>query len=247
MLLRVALLVSLGTSIIARGQAEACIQALEADAVVGWSADGRYALYTRTDDKKLDHAEILPTAYRGYIYTISADEEEGTIVVVRSEVGECAQWSEDPGVIVEKKKGKLTTKSLMALKTVKAMKFGRATAATAAAAAGAPTAAPAAAAGTPATALFTGKKRYETHNVEITMGTSKLELPLPVFCVGSCLADEDWQKWSITVDGVHELPDGTKLFELTMPKVCNGGTIHRVITQTPPKIKVPKRRCTGSG
>ena len=72
-------------------------------------------------------------------------------------------------------------------------------------------------------------------------------MPVPVYCVGSCLADENWQKWSITVDGVHTLANGSVLYDLSMPNVCNGGTLHRVITGTPASKKVPKSRCKGSG
>lgn len=246
MSLRALLLLSIAIHVLGpKGRAEACIRASEADALVGWSADGRYALYTLTADKKLDHAEILPTSYSGYLYTIAANEGDDGIVVVRTKVGSCAEWADGDGEVVEQKAGKLTAKSLMALKTVKAMKFGKVTAATASATTGSPASSTTATA--VATAVFTGKKRYDTHNVEITTGTSKLELPLPVFCVGSCLADENWTKWSITVDGVHSLEGGTTLYELSMANVCNGGTIRRVITQTPAKIKVPKRRCMGSG
>jgi hypothetical protein len=259
MILRAALLFSIGASIAGlEGRAEACIRAGEADTLVGWSADGKYALYTLTVDKKLDHAEILPTSYSGYIYIVTGNEDGDAITVVRTKVGSCAEWPEDGGAYVEQKAGKLTEKSLMGLKTVKAMKFGKIDATTAAAppATGSPAAAGASpapapatgnAAATPTTAVFTGKKRYDAHNIELTTGTSKLELPLPVFCVGSCLADENWTKWSISVDGVHALASGTTLYELSMANVCNGGTIHRLVTQTPAKVKVPKRRCMGSG
>jgi hypothetical protein len=249
MMLRAVLLLSIGGSIAGlEGRAEACIRAGEADTLVGWSADGKYALYTLTVDKKLDHAEILPTSYSGYVYIVTGNEDGDGITVVRTNVGSCAEWPEGNGTYVEQKAGKLTEKSLMALKTVKAMKFGKVDAAAAApATAGAAAPAASGASATPTTAAFTGKKRYDAHNIELTTGTSKLELPLPVFCVGSCLADENWTKWSITVDSVHALASGTALYELSMANVCNGGTIHRLVTQTPAKIKVPKRRCMGSG
>ena len=53
--------------------------------------------------------------------------------------------------------------------------------------------------------------------------------------------------WSITVDGVHTLANGSVLYDLSMANVCNGGTLHRVITETPASKKVPKSRCKGSG
>lgn len=40
----------------------------------------RYALCPLTADKKLDHAQILPTSYGGYLYTIAANEDEDGIV-----------------------------------------------------------------------------------------------------------------------------------------------------------------------
>ncbi len=229
-------LMMLGISLaLAGGDAEACIVASEANTLVGWSADGQYALYTLVVDGKIEHAEILPTSYSGHVYTITVPDE-GRILVSRAKVGSCAEWgySEDPKTIVEKKKGALTDKTLMELKTVAAMKFGKVEE-------------PATAAAAPTTAVFTGKKRYQVHNIELTTGTSKLELPLPVFCMGSCLADEKWKKWSITVDGVHTLATGATLYELRLENVCNGGTLHRLITQTPATTKVPKKRCYGSG
>ena len=232
-------LATLGISLAAAGgDAEACIVASEANTLVGWSADGKYALYTLVTDGKIEHAEILPTSYSGYVYTITVPDD-GRIQVSRAKVGSCAEWghSEDPKTIVEKKKAKLTDKTLMELKTVAAMKFGKVEE-------------PAAAKSVPAaptTAVFTGKKRYQVHNIELTTGPSKLELPLPVFCMGSCLADENWKKWSIIVDGVHTLSTGETLYELRLENVCNGGTLHRVITQTPATTKVPKKRCYGSG
>lgn len=217
----------------AEKEAQACIRAAEANTLVGWSEDGKYALYTLVTDGKIEHAEILPTTYSGHLYTVT--EDEGRITVARAKVGSCAEWgdSEDPKTVVEKKKGKLTDKALMELKTVAAMKFGRveSTANT----------------GLRTTAVFTGKKRYDVHNVEITRGADKLEVALPVYCVGSCFADEKWKKWTVNVEGVHTLADGTILYELKMANVCNGGTIRRLVAPTPATTKVPKRRCTGSG
>jgi hypothetical protein len=211
--------------------ADACIRAGEADTVVGWSEDGKYALYELVENGHIDHAEILPTSYDGFVYTIMPHDD--VIFVSRVAVGRCADWGDgDESAIVEKKRGKLTDKSLMALATVAKLKFGKTETPTK---------------GDKPTAAFTGKKRYEVHDVELTSGTSKRQLPVPVYCVGSCLADENWTKWSISVDGVHTLGNGSVLYELAMANVCNGGTIHRVITETPAGKKVPKARCKGSG
>ena len=210
--------------------AGACIRAAEADTVVGWSEDGKYALYELVEDGHIHHAEILPTSYDGFVYTIMPHDDE--IVVSRVAVGKCAEWGDGDAPILEKKSGKLTDKSLMALATVAKLKFSKTESPTK---------------GDKPTAAFTGKKRYDVHDVELTSGTTKIQMPVPVYCVGSCLADENWTKWSITVDGVHTLASGSVLYELSMANVCNGGTIHRVITQTPASKKVPKSRCKGSG
>jgi hypothetical protein len=211
--------------------ADACIRAGEADTVVGWSEDGKYALYELIENGRIDHAEILPTSYDGFVYTITSNDDG--IIVARAPVGKCAEWGDgDDTAIIEKKKGKLTDKSLMALSTVAKLKFSKAENTTK---------------GDKPTAAFTGKKRYDVHDVELTTGTTKLQMPVPVYCVGSCLADENWKKWSIAVDGVHTLANGSVLYELSMANVCNGGTLHRVITETPASKKVPKSRCKGSG
>ena len=211
--------------------ADACVRAGETNQLVGWSADGKYALYVLADDKgKLDHAEILPTTYAGFVYTITADDDATGMIVSRTKVGSCASFGEEG--VVEKKKGKLTDKSLMELKTVAAMKFGKLETEGKAV--------------KPSAASFTGPKRYDVHDIQLTVNDAKLVMPLPVYCVGSCLADENWQKWSITVEGVHT-QGGLTLYDLTMPNVCNGGTLHRLVAQTPADVKVPKHRCTGSG
>jgi hypothetical protein len=214
-------------AVVAPRPGDACIRASEADKVIGWSADGKYALYEATADGLLDHAEILPTSYAGYVYTVTAMDDG--IVVARSKIGACASFGDD-GSIVERKPGKLTEKALMGLETVAAMKFGTVEAARK---------------GDKPTAAFTGKERYDTHDVALMFGDTKVVMPLPVYCVGSCLADENWMKWSITVDGVHEV-NGAVLYELSLQNVCNGGTLHRVITQTPASVKVPTSRCKGA-
>jgi hypothetical protein len=213
--------------------ADACIRAGEANTVVGWSEDGKYALYELVENGRIEHAEILPTSYDGFVYTIMPNDDGSAIVVSRVPVGKCAEWGDgDDKTVVENKQGKLTDKSLMALATVAKLKFSKAENPTKA---------------DKPTAAFTGKKRYDVHDVELTSGTKKVQMPVPVYCLGSCLADENWKKWSIIVDGVHTLANGSVLYELAMANVCNGGTIHRVITETPASKKVPKSRCKGSG
>lgn len=204
--------------------------------LLGWSADGAYALLAEVDGKgTFDHAEIHPTTYTGSIYLVVAHETRG-IVVTKVKVGTCASFGDgDEKTIVERGgKGALTEASVMALRTVKAMKFGR------------EEQAPAAGAVTP-TAAFTGKKRYDVHDLELTAGATKTVMPVPVWCVGSCLADEAYAKWSAKVDAVHTLASGTVLYELSLRNVCNGGTLTRLIAPTPATVKVPKQRCKGSG
>lgn len=226
-------LCALALAAVAPRTADACIRAGEVDRLLGWSADGKYALYVLANPRGgIDHAEILPTSYAGYVYTITPDDDATGMIVSRVAVGTCAAFGEDASAVVEKARGKLTEKSIRELRTVAAMKFGMVEEAS-------KDARP--------TAAFTGKKRYDVHDVELTAGDQKTVMPLPVYCVGSCLADENWQKWSIRVDGVHHLAGGTVLYDLAIDSVCNGGAMRRVITRTPPDVKVPKHRCTGAG
>jgi hypothetical protein len=208
--------------------AAACVRAAEANKLVGWSADGKYALYELVANGAIEHAEILPTSYAGDVYTITSHGDQ--IVVARVPVGATPSFGDDGETIVEHAHGRLTDTSLMALATVAAFKFGPAEPAKDA----------------KVSAAFTGKKRYDVHAIEITAGATKTVLPLPVYCVGSCLADENWTRWTITVEAVHQI-GGVTLYDLTMANVCNGGSIRRVITQTPASVKIPKQRSTGSG
>lgn len=229
--LLVAAFVTLGLVAAAR-PAAACVRASEADHLLGWSADGAYALLALIDDDgAMDHAEILPTAYKGFVYVIT--EGDAGVVVTKVKVGQCADFGDEDGAIVERKKGTLTEAVLRNLKTVKAMKFGT-------------DHVPVARATLP-TATFTGAKRYATHDLAIVDGTTTATLPVPVWCVGSCMADEHWSKWKAEVTAVHDLANGVVLYELRLHAVCNAGTLIRLVQAKPPKLKVPKRRCFGSG
>lgn len=221
-----------GMATMAVTPAEACIRAGEATTLVGWSEDGAYALYTEVVKGRIDHAEILPTSYTGFLYTVM--ENDGTIYVARAKVGSCANWADmdDAKAVVEKRKGKLDETTLAELKTVKDLKIGKVETPVG---------------HKPVTVAFTGKKRYEVHDLEITSDASKSVIPLPVFCVGSCLADEKWKKWTVSVDGIHTLENGVTLYELSLPMVCNGGTIRRMVMANPSVTKAPKKRCRGSG
>jgi hypothetical protein len=225
--------VVLGLVAFDRGRADACIRASEANKLIGWSADGRYALLARVEaDGTMSHAEIQPTTYAGHAYVIWP--EETRVIVTKTKVGKCVSFGdEEKAPIVEKKRGTLTEALLLELRTVKAMKFGRVEVAAAAAAA------------TP-TAAFTGATRYAAHELAITDGAATTTMPVPVFCVGSCLRDEKWKDWTATVTAVHTLASGTVLYETRLDDVCNGGTLIRLVAATPPAIKVPRLRCFGA-
>ncbi len=229
--LLVAALVTLGLLAAAR-PAAACVRASEANRLLGWSADGAYALLALVDDDgTIEHAEILPTAYKGFVYVVTADD--AGVVVTKVKVGQCADFGDEEGAIVERKKGTLTEARLRDLKTVKAMKFG--------------TDELAATGDALPTATFTGAKRYAVHDLKIVDGATTRTLPVPVWCVGSCMADENWTKWKAEVAAVHTLASGVVLYELRLAAVCNAGTLIRLVQAAPPKVKVPKRRCFGSG
>lgn len=234
-----ALLIAIGLAWVvvsgAATPAEACVRAAEANRLLGWSADGAYALLGRFDrDGALEHAEIVPTAYRGSVYVVAPQDD--AVVVTKVKVGTCADFGDDDGAVIERRRGKLTEAMLRDLKTVAAMKFSTD-------AGPAPTALPSAL----PTARFTGAKRYAVHDLAITDGATTTTLPLPVWCVGSCLRDEAWTKWKAEVVAVHAVAGGPVLYELRLTGVCNGGTLIRVVAATPAKAKPPKRRCFGSG
>jgi hypothetical protein len=143
MLGRIALLIALTAT---PRPAAACVRAGEANQLVGWSADGRYALYELVSHGTIEHAEILPTSYSGYVYTITAADDQ--ILVARVPVGTTPSFGDDVKTIVEHKPGRLTEKTLMALATVAAFRFG-----------------PAEPAKDPKiSAAFTGKQRYDAHD-----------------------------------------------------------------------------------
>lgn len=229
--LAVALAVALAIIALRPAAARACVRASEANTLLGWSTDGGYALLALVDEHGvMDHAEILPTRYQGFVYVIVPQDDQ--IVVTRVKVGTCADFGDEAGAIVERKRGTLTDATLRALRTVKSMKFVADAAATKA---------------TTATATFTGAKRYAVHDLQLHDGAATLTLPVPVWCVGSCMADERWTSWKAAVTAVHTAPSGDLLYEVRLDGVCNAGTLIRLVAATPAKRKAPKHRCTGSG
>lgn len=221
--------------LVAARPSDACVQLAEANKLLGWSADGKLALAVRVDDKgKLAHAEILPTRYEGWKFLVM-QEEANTIRVMKVAVKTC-DVLEAP--LHAQVKGKLTEKSLMDLAVVKAMKLvtpptddGEAS---------------------KLTAAFVPAKRYAEHQVEIKGGTKVVAtLPVPVWCVGSCLRDEDWKNWGVTITSVATAGDRT-LYVVRMRNVCNGGNdkemwIDRVIAAPGTEKRPPRSRCRGSG
>ena len=71
-------------ALVAPRPAVACVQAGETNKLLGWSADGAYALSVLVDDRgKLDHAEIHPTTFAGFVYVIVPDDDAAGILVLR--------------------------------------------------------------------------------------------------------------------------------------------------------------------
>src|SRR5206468_1943314 len=71
---------------------------------------------------------------------------------------------------------------------------------------------------------FTPRKRYATHRLVVTdpKGMYSAELDVPVWCVGSCLRDEDWQRWGAEVVWLTQVAD-RRLYNVRMHRLCNGG------------------------
>ena len=222
-------------------EARACVEMLEANQLLGWSADGTLALHARVDRAgRIEHAEIQPTRYEGWKLVIVPDGP--SIAVSKIEIGRC-EIHDAP--TVERARGPLTEDSLRALGVVQAMKL----------VAPPPDDGGAAKLG----AAFVPKKRYAEHRIAIrdAAGAVVDTLTVPVWCFGSCLRDEDWKRWGVRVLAVATAGD-RKLYVVRMARVCNGGNdrelwIDRVIAvpgrvirggREPPP---PRRRCRGTG
>jgi hypothetical protein len=222
--------IALASVLLGARRSEACVQLQEANKLLGWSADGKLALHVRLDaNGALEHAEILPTRFEGWKYIVF---DQGGITVKRVELGKCDVRAAPDLVRVP---GKLTMEALVKLDVVKAMHLVPV-----------PTDD-----GAKLTAGFVPAKRYAEHEVELRHGgTVVATLPVPVWCLGSCLRDEDWRKWGAKVRTVAKVGDRT-LYVIRMMRVCNGGNdkdmwIDRVIA-TPGTAAPPARRCRGSG
>lgn len=214
--------------------ADACVQLAEANKLLGWSEDGSLALFARVDTKgAFEHAEIHPTRFEGWKYIVFTDE--GAVVVKKVAVGSCEVRGAKDHVRVSQP---LTESLVRDLAIVKSMKLV-----------------------TPPTddggaaklaATFSPAKRYAEHSLVLReQGKSVATLPVPVWCVGSCLRDEDWKRWGVTVKQVAKAGDRT-LYIVRMARVCNGGNdkdlwIERVIAAPGTEARPKRGRCRGSG
>ena len=232
----VLLLLTLVAATVGSRRVDACVYASEANRLIGWSADGAYGLYADDEDGKIHHAEILPTTYTGYVYFIESVDDDGDVQVARAQVGQCTPTG-GQGIVETKRMGTMTDASLLTLRMVAALKFGRVEQPIVT------TQTP-----TPLVATFTGKKRYDAHDIQIAQaGATPIVMPLPVACVGSCMRDEDYTNWDVRVVATHTLASGMVLYELAIKGMCNGANsaMPRLVAQTPPSIRVPKVRCHG--
>jgi len=217
---------------LATRSAEACVQLQETNKLVGWSADGTLALQARVaPDGSISHAELLPTRYEGSKYVITV--RAGAPHVQEIAVGACGQY------ISEDQHGTMTEQQLLAVPAVVAMKLVTPPADDG----GASTLA----------ARFVPRKRYAEHQLEVRDAANKViaTLPVPVWCLGSCLRDEEWKKWGATITRVATAGTRT-LYVVRMARVCNGGNgeemwIERVIAVPGDEQRPPRSRCKGSG
>ena len=214
---------------------DACVQLAESNKLLGWSEDGKQALFVRYDATgKLQFAEIHPTRYEGHRYLIL--EEAGAIVIKRELVSKCEVLGADEFARVM---GALTEASLLKLPVVKAMKLVPV-----------PTDDGGAA---KHTAKFIPNKRHAEHKLELRGEDNKVAatLSVPVWCVGSCLRDEAFATWTAEVKTIAKAGDRT-LYVIRMRNVCNGATgkdlwMERVIANSGAEVPPKKGRCRGSG
>lgn len=214
----------------------ACVYASEADQLIGWSKDGDYALYALATGSGFSHAEIHPTRSEGFLYWI--EPAGGSVVVKRLRFSRCSPWE---GQVVETVRGKLDLRGLLGLKTVKDLGIGAIEDARWIDGAG-------------LKVTFTPSRRYADHRLAIAdpARRASANLVVPVWCVGSCIRDEDWKRWAAEVVGVTRVGERT-LYRVRMKRVCNGGHgksmwMERLIAAPDPQAPKPKRRtCKGSG
>lgn len=214
--------------------ADACVQLSEANKLLGWSDDGKLALFARFDAKgKLEHAELHPTRYEGFKFVIA--EESGGIVIKKISVDNCSVLHDADDH--QRLAGKLTEASLMKLAIIKDLKL---------------VTPPADDGAAKPIAKFTPNKRFADHKLQLREADKVIAtLPVPVWCVGSCLRDEAFATWTAEVKLVAKAGDRT-LYLVRMKNVCNAANdkdlwMDRVIA-VPGKEAAPKKgRCRGSG
>jgi hypothetical protein len=228
--------VALATAITGRtGSADASyIQFAEANRVLGWSADGTLALLvTVLPDGRIDHAEIHPTRYEGWIYLVTA--ARGEIAVRKAAVERCPDWYH--AEIIARVPGQLTEAKLLSLDVIKRMKLVRAPRRDGGAA--------------KLTARFEPPKRFAEHRLVVRNGESVVTtLAVPVWCVGSSNRDEAWSAWEATVVTVAAAGK-RQLYSVRMKGVCDGGdkdlVMSRVIATPGGEAEPLHSRCRGSG
>ena len=227
--------ISLVLLVLAARPSDACVQLPEVNKLLGWSEDGKQALFVRHDAAgKLELAEIHPTRYEGHRYLIL--EEAGAIVIKRELVSKCEVTGADEYARVI---GRLTETSVLKLPLVKAMKL---------------VALPADDGGAASyTAKFIPNKRHAEHKLELRGADTKVAatLSVPVWCVGSCLRDEAFRTWTAEVKTIAKAGDRT-LYVIRMRNVCNGASgkdlwMDRVIANSGSEAPPKRGRCRGSG
>jgi hypothetical protein len=216
------------------GIADACIQFAETNRVLGWSADGTLSLQvTVLPDGRIDHAEIQPTRYEGWIYLITA--ARGEIAVRKSAVERCPDWYH--AEMIARVPGQLTEAKLLSLAVVKRMNLVRVPGGDGGAA--------------KLSARFEPPKRFVEHRLVVRDGKSVVAtLSVPVWCVGSCHRDEAWSDWKATVVTVATA-GRRQLYLLRIRGVCNGAgkdlVMVRVIATAGGEPEPLHSRCRGSG
>ncbi|MBL9006740.1 MAG: hypothetical protein JNJ46_20965 [Myxococcales bacterium] len=202
----------------------------ESNQLLYWSSDGALAIFGFPGGESM---EIHPTRYEGWKYTIT--KRGSDFSVTRMRVAACGsepEWQE-----VERMPGPLTLEQLEKLKLFEGRKLVSWL--------------PPQPGAAGLRAQFLPRKRFAEHRIEIrdAAGKQVAELPVPVWCVSSCVRDEDWQRWTATVQKRVMVADRA-LFVLRMDFVCNGGqgktlSMQRVIASPGNEPRPRHGRCRG--
>lgn len=202
----------------------------ESNQVLYWTSDGALAVFGFPGGESM---EILPTRYEGWKYTITRRESDFLVARMRVEAcGTEPEWQE-----VERIPGPLSLEQLEKLKLFEGRKLIGWL--------------PSQQGVVGLRARFLPQKRFAEHRIEIrdAKGKQVAELPVPVWCVNSCVRDEDWKRWTATVQKRVMVADRS-LFVLRMDFVCNGGqgkslSMQRVIAAPGSEPRPQHGRCRG--